>query len=98
MGRVRLADRSSLILVANNNDRLRCYRTSANNTRSVTANKDETYAIIRKKDGSYYKHEFYHGSGYLSASSRIICLPDPAVKIDVFNSKGIRREITGGKL
>ncbi|MFI5131145.1 MAG: VCBS repeat-containing protein [Chitinophagales bacterium] len=97
IAQINLADRSSLILVANNNDKLRSYK-APNNTRLVTVNRDDAYAIACTKEGRCYKREFYYGNTYLSASSRAFCCPDPILKITVYNNKGLKREIPVDKL
>ncbi len=54
---------------------------------------NETAAIIKYKDGSIQKVEFYYGGSYLSHSSRSLRIPSQAVSILVSNGKGEQTEI-----
>jgi hypothetical protein len=53
---------------------------------------DDAYALITTRDGRICKHEFYYGSTYLSQSSRSLALPEDAVSVTVFNSRGKSRK------
>lgn len=92
MVQINLADHSSEILIANNNDKLQSYETGKKFS-TIQVNNDDAYAMIYKKDGTSFKQELYYGNAYLSASSRMLCYTDPVKSVTIFNNKGIQREI-----
>jgi enediyne biosynthesis protein E4 len=91
MARLRLGDGRSLIIVANNSDRVRAY-VSREGKNYFNPQPDDAYALITTRDGRICKHEFYYGSTYLSQSSRSLALPEDAVSVTVFNSRGKSRK------
>lgn len=54
---------------------------------------DDYCADILYKDGKTRRLEFYHGSGFLSQSSRRLLIEKNAAKITVTNYKGQKREL-----
>ncbi|MGB3774752.1 MAG: VCBS repeat-containing protein, partial [Leeuwenhoekiella sp.] len=48
----------------------------------------DSYAMIELQNGKTYRHEFYYGSGYLTQNSRAFRIPEKAVKITIFDTKG----------
>src|SRR5688572_12244834 len=63
---------TAIILSANSNGDLKTFAFAANNMTFITAGKNDEYAIVQKKDGKAYRHEFYWGNTYLSNSSRVL--------------------------
>jgi enediyne biosynthesis protein E4 len=59
---------SNIILSANNGGDLKAYSFASNNISSAMAGKNDAYAVVQKKDGKTYRHEFYWGNSYLSNS------------------------------
>jgi hypothetical protein len=47
---------------------------------------------MKRKDGSYTKHEFYYGSGYLSQSSRAVAIPPDVTEIKIIRYNGSTAE------
>lgn len=92
MAQVNLADNSSEILVANNNDKLLSYEIQ-NKVHAIPVSQDDAYAIIHKKDGGSFRQELYLGSTYLSSSSRMLRYSGPVISITIYNNKGVKREI-----
>ena len=82
----------SLVLVASNNSKLQAYEFVSNTEWWVTATQDETYAVMKRKDGRSFKQELYFGSGYLSAPARTIRFSSQLVSITLYNTKGRTRE------
>lgn len=93
MAQINLADNSSAVLVANNNDKLRGYTFSKNKGIAIRVNENDMYIIVHKKDGTSYKQELFFGSGYLSASSRVLNYADPVISVSIFDDKGMKRDV-----
>ena len=93
IAQIHLADNSLATLVANNNDKLQAYRFLKRKSTPISVNTDDVYALVHKKDGSSFKHEFYFGNAYLSSSSRTLYYSDPVVSITIYNNNGVKREI-----
>ncbi len=93
MAQINLANNSSEILVANNNDKLQCYEFMKKKTTSIPVNQNDVYAIVHKRDGTSFKQELYLGSTYLSGSSRMLCYENPVVSVTVFDNRGMKRDI-----
>ncbi len=86
---------ANIILSANNDGDLKTYSFSANNMSSVTAGKNDEYAIVQKKDGKAYRQEFYWGSAYLSNSSRVFNYNSSLVSsVIYYDNKGNKRQVT----
>lgn len=61
---------------------------------AVPLGKRECTALIRFKDGSHKKMEFYYGQGYLSQNSRQLKLvPDNIDQVLIFNYEGEQRTV-----
>jgi len=93
MAQITLANNSSEILVANNNGKLQGYELMKSKTTIIPVNQNDMYAIVHKKDGSFFKQELYFGSTYLSSSLRALCYTDPVTSVSVFDNKGMKRDI-----
>jgi hypothetical protein len=53
----------------------------------------DMYALVKFKNGSSGKIEFYYGSSFLSQSGRFIKVNDTMQKITIFNTKGESRDL-----
>ena len=80
MAQINLANNSSEILVANNNDKLQSYEFIKKKSTAIRVNQNDVYAIVHKKDGTSFKQELFLGSTYLSGSSRMLCYGRPVCK------------------
>lgn len=67
MAQINLASNSSAILVANNSDKLQTYEFINTKSKAIRVNQHDVYAMIHKKNGTFFKQELYLGSTYLSA-------------------------------
>ncbi len=85
-----LGDGRQLILVGNNNDTLTGHRVNTPKKHFI-ADKDDSYALVKLKNGKTYKHEFYFGSTYLSQSSRSMELSDNISNVEVYNFLGQKK-------
>ena len=81
-----------LILIGNNSAALKSFNVSGK-VKHIAIQKDDAFALILRKNGSLYKHEFYFGSTYLSQSTRQFTIPDDAKSITMFNMSGESRNI-----
>ncbi|HEV2121319.1 MAG TPA: RNA-binding protein, partial [Chloroflexota bacterium] len=91
---VQLDDRRALVLVTQNNDQLRVFsRTADSGSRAIRLQPADAYAVITLPGGRTRREEFYHGSTYLSQSSRYLKVPAGAETVVVHDLRGNAREL-----
>ena len=95
MAQIRTTDHKSLILVANNADRLDVFQTDSP-ANSFTAENQDAYAVVKLKDGRSYRQEFYYGSTYLSHTTRSFTFTDAVESVEVYDYSGNKRTIKPG--
>ena len=84
----------ALILAAANNGHLKSWENSVSSTQVVHVEALDAYAVIHLKNGKKIKKELYHGSGYLSQSSRNVRISIEDVdRVEIYDSKGKSREV-----
>lgn len=83
----------SIILAANNNSKMQAYKLNNNAGIRIPIKGAETYAIIKNKNGNFYKQEFYYGSNYLSQSSRSLIVSRDIISATIFDYQHHKREI-----
>jgi enediyne biosynthesis protein E4 len=89
-----LEDGRSLVLVTQNNDSLKAFSTVApSGTRSLRLQPGDTHAVLTLRDGRRQRQEFYHGSTYLSQSSRRLRLPPEVQQAVVYDARGGSRVV-----
>lgn len=88
-------DGHELVIVANNDSRVKAYATKKKG-KYYRPNKEDAYALVTFANGKTSKYEFYFGSTYLSQSSRAMKLGAGVTIVKVFDSKGKEREIELG--
>jgi len=89
---IRIGNNETQVLIANNNDFNE--RVKFNKQRVVyPALYDEIYVIYEYYDGRTRKEELYYGSGYLSASSRMIEITHDIRKASIYNKSGLSRDL-----
>ncbi len=89
-----LSPSAMMIVSANNNGNVESYVFRANANTVVAAGRSDKYAIIEKKDGNAYKHEFYWGDTYLSGSSRILSYNTAQVlSVTLYDDKGNKKQV-----
>lgn len=89
-------DQQALYLATRNREKLKVFaKKYINQPKPLIALKDtETYGIIEAGNETNYKVEFYHGSSYLSQSSRQFEVPLDAKRITIFDVSGNNRVLT----
>jgi len=55
---------------------------------------DDAFALVTLANGKTFRHEFFYGSTYLSASSRKLYYSGSVIKIELYNFRGDRKEVT----
>jgi hypothetical protein len=92
---VKLAGASGKYLTAASQNRgdLKLYALRKN-VKIVKVNPDDVSAIIRYKNGSIQKQEFYYGDGFLSQSSRFLPVNDLVASVEIINRKGVHRSVS----
>jgi len=81
-----------MILIANNADSLQAYSIKGKSS-YYQAKAADTHALITLENGATYKHEFYHGSTYLSHSSRTLKFTSAMKKVIIVDFYGKAREM-----
>jgi hypothetical protein len=85
-----LGDGHQLILAGNNNDTLTAHKLNTFK-KYFRPDNDDSYALVKLKNGKTYKHEFYFGSTYLSQSSRSMEISDSISNVEVYNFLGQKK-------
>ena len=88
---IKSATENNLLLIGNNSSNLESYQLPK--SKSLLVNRNDVYALIKNKDGSVSKFEFYYGSTYLSQSTRFLSISDTMASVEIFDSKGVSRKI-----
>ena len=86
-----LSDGGSVVLVGNNDSKMEAYRFPFKASHVIVPHKDDAYAIIKKRSGKIYRHEFYFGNNYLSSSSRRLKLGSDVVSVTIYDNAGNKR-------
>ena len=61
--------------------------------KTIRISPDDRDAMIKFKDGSLQKEEFYYGNSFLSQSSRFLMLSDNMTELWITNNKGDKRKV-----
>lgn len=93
MAELNMENGNSLILVAQNSDKMKVFAYQRSNMESITLNKDDVLAEIIYRDGNTERKEFYYGSGYLSNSSRILDIPKGTEMAKIVSYTGKERNV-----
>jgi hypothetical protein len=91
LAEIYLKDGTSTVLVANNDSKLEAYRFPVNKGHLLVPRSTDVFAIIHKKSGKSYKHEFYYGNNYLSNTSRKLKLSDDVKSVTFYDNTGKSR-------
>ncbi len=87
---------SEVILAAANSDSLKVLSPAATaGTKIFYADPLDVYAEITYKNGNKVKKEFYYGAGYLSQSARAIEVNNVVKYIEIVDSRGNKRNVSG---
>ncbi|HYO21678.1 MAG TPA: VCBS repeat-containing protein, partial [Flavisolibacter sp.] len=95
--KLRAASGNYLIAAAQNLDALKIFALKAP-ANTVKINPDDAYAVIRFRNGSSSKEEFYFGNSFLSQSSRFFTMNKNVSSVKVVNSKGAHRTISNNDM
>jgi hypothetical protein len=91
LSEILLKDRSSVVLVGNNDSHMEAYKFPGKSSHVIVPHEDDAYAIITKRSGKKYKHEFYFGNNYLSNSTRRLKVGRDVVSVTIYNNAGNKR-------
>ena len=83
---------NNLVLLGNNASTMEAYQLNKKTNQTIAVKNIDLYAIIHKKNGQFYKQEFYWGSNYLSQSSRILQVGKEVINVSVYDNRGNKRE------
>ncbi|MGN6394146.1 MAG: VCBS repeat-containing protein [Mucilaginibacter sp.] len=91
---VKLRDKNGNILLAasQHKDSLKIFKLNKQ-AKTIEAKPGDAYALIKYKNGSIIKQEFYYGSSFLSQSGRFIKVDDNMASIMIYDNKGQSRMI-----
>ncbi len=88
------ARNEELFIASQNRDSLRVFVQAGNVSNVfITIHENETYADVFFLNGKKQKVEFYHGSGYLSQSSRKLKIPAGTKEIIIHDGRGNSRSV-----
>lgn len=94
MALLNLANGQSLILVSSNGGELKAFSTPLEGSKGLfRAESLDSRLVFKLENGGERFVELYHGSTYLSQSSRRISIPEKALEVTVYNSEGQKRTI-----
>jgi enediyne biosynthesis protein E4 len=82
-----------LYIVGANQDSIQVFNSSGAAGQTILLQDDDVHAIFKYANGQTQKVEFYYGAGYLSQSSRRLCVPPGAVDIMIYTAKGSGRNV-----
>lgn len=82
-----------LILAGINDGAMVVQESTGDGSATYRAGPHDAGALIRFPDNTVQKIEFYHGSGYLSQSSRTLLLPAGATSVIILDNRGNENEI-----
>ena len=91
--RIHVGQAGELVLAGSNAGLLKAFSANLNRAGVYTPAATDVFAEITFRDGTMRKHEFYHGSSYLSQSSGAISFTPEMVKIVITNYLGKNNEI-----
>jgi hypothetical protein len=77
------ANGQRLLIAAQNDDSIRCFRHAWPAVRMVEPESLRRYVLITDPDGRTWKHEFYYGGGYLSQSTRKLQVSSEVSKVEM---------------
>ena len=89
---LRGADRTYLLAASQNKDALKIFKLKKKVNAIPLLPFDES-AIVKYKDGTIEKQEFYYGSSFLSQSGRFMMVNDRMAGIKITDSKGHTRDV-----
>ncbi|MXV51843.1 RNA-binding protein [Pedobacter sp. HMF7647] len=90
--KLRKSDGSLLLAASQRNDKLKIFESTMNTKCLPLTTKDQS-AIVKYKNGTSNKQEFYYGSSFLSQSGRFISAGPNTADITIFNTNGQSRKI-----
>jgi len=92
MVRIVAANGGGIILVGNNAAKTKSFKDQSSSNYLMIKYNDAT-ALVTLTDGRKYRHEFQHGSGYLSNSSRSLKLSPAISNVTIIDFQGNERSI-----
>jgi hypothetical protein len=85
------------LLASQNQGALRVFRMKAGSDDWIKPEAGDEYALVKLKNGRVRRHEFLHGSGFMSQSSRTLFLNRHMESVELYNLQGLRKRITDVK-
>src|SRR5207248_10556627 len=82
-----------IVAASQNRDKLKLLQLR-DTVQTIRLKPDDIYAIIKYKNNSIQKEEFYYGDSFLSQSSRFMVINKKVSSISITNNKGVTRSIT----
>lgn len=96
LGEVETGNGSSAVVVTQNADSLIAFRHSHRSGYMIPVRSTDRSARITFADGSTRREEFYHGSSYLSQSSRMLRVPSTVRMVTIYRRDGTSRTVDVG--
>lgn len=86
-----LSDGTAVVLVANNSGPLETYWLNRPAVSLVALRPEDTYALVRLRNGKTYRQEVYYGQGYLSQTARRLSIGNAVTSVTIFDRFGRSR-------
>ena len=91
LAQLQAADGHRLLIATANSGRLKIHRFNADHKHNFIPGPTDALILINLKNGSTVKMELYHGSSYLSQSSRSVRITPDMEKVEIISYNGDRR-------
>ncbi len=94
MAEIRIGEGNKILqLIAINSESVKVFENNTSNLqKSMLILPYETHATLTLKNGKKRKQEFYHGSSYLSQSSRKLTINGQIITVEIFDAQGNKRK------
>ena len=88
---------SMMLIASQNKGPLKAY-SAGEGQAIIEVNEADQYAIITDTGGKQFKKEFYHGSGFISQSTRSMIMNNQIESVQIFDAQGNERRISSSDL
>jgi hypothetical protein len=91
---VKMRDKTghTLLAASQHNDAVKVFK-PAINSKTISVKPDDSYALIKYKNGKTSRQEFYFGSSFLSQSARFVEVNNAVQSVTVVDDKGRQRVV-----
>ena len=93
---IQLLDKNQkeLLIIGQNKEELLVFEKHNKNTNALKLKAQDAYAIVRLRDGSFYKELLPYGNTFLSQSARKLMIGKNVMSCEIFDYQGESRKIS----